>query len=152
MSVEMEELLRDTPPAQVGEQVRLHRIAAGLKQRELAEAVGCSTAYVSRVESGLRRVRMERLRAIAYQLDTTVLNLLGGRARVASEESPEEGHTFRFSWSSRGSYGVVGVEGHTDAGYWDEGATVEVRAWSLAEALRKAARLPFPVLMGYTDE
>lgn len=56
---------------------------------------------------------------------------------------PEDGHTFRFSMTSRGSYGVVGQEGHTDAEWFtEEPWTLEVRAWNLTDALRKAAELP----------
>lgn len=59
-----------------------------------------------------------------------------------SDEGPEDGHTFRLEAHSRGSYSVVGVEGHTDADWMGEPPLVlEVRAWSLKAALLKAAGL-----------
>lgn len=58
------------------------------------------------------------------------------------EDGPEQGHTFQLVVSSRGSYGVVGEQGHTDADYFSDPWVIEVRAWSLPAALRKAAELP----------
>lgn len=61
---------------------------------------------------------------------------------------PTLGHTFRFLWDSRGSYSV-GNEPPTDAPAFDGiPHVVEVRGWSLTEALRNAAELPFADLMG----
>lgn len=56
---------------------------------------------------------------------------------------PESGHTFRVSVESRGSYAVVGVEGHTDADHFEPlPGVVEVRAWNLNDALHRAAQRP----------
>lgn len=64
-------------------------------------------------------------------------------------EGPDDGHTFRITFDSRGSYSVVGDEHHTDApDFHGVPHVVEVRAWNLRDALRKAANLPFDVLMG----
>lgn len=64
----------------------------------------------------------------------------------AEQDDPEAGHTFRLTAASRGSYGVVGVEGHTDAEWMPEDVAapfvIEVRAWSLRAAMAKAAQLP----------
>lgn len=71
---------------------------------------------------------------------------------VPREEGPEDGHTFRITIESRGSYGVVGVSGHTDAEEFAGGArTVEVRAWDLPAALRKAAALPLATWFAEDD-
>lgn len=68
---------------------------------------------------------------------------------VEPEEGPDDGHTFRITFTSRGSYKVVGDEHHHDAPDFDEFAhSVDVRAWNLRDALHKAADLPFDVLMG----
>jgi hypothetical protein len=65
---------------------------------------------------------------------------------VPKVEGPEDGHTFRIRVESRMSSSVQGEEGHTDADWFDEhGTGVEVRAWDLPAALRKAAALPFAV-------
>lgn len=64
----------------------------------------------------------------------------------AERDDPEAGHTFRLTATSRGSYGVVGVEGHTDAEWMPEDLVtpfrIEVRAWNQRDALCKAASLP----------
>jgi hypothetical protein len=68
--------------------------------------------------------------------------LVRGPAVTADREGPDDGHTFRLEAHSRGSYGVVGQEGHTDADWLGEPPlTVEVRAWNLKDALRKALGL-----------
>lgn len=66
-------------------------------------------------------------------------------------DDPEHGHTFRIEVRSRGSYGVVGVEGHTDSGDFGPPFTVDVRAWNLPDALRTAAAL-FPAMWHLDDE
>ena len=64
-------------------------------------------------------------------------------AKLAHEETPDEGHTFRITVTSRGASKVVGEEHNTDANWWSDPWTIEVREFSLAAALRKAARVPF---------
>lgn len=65
---------------------------------------------------------------------------------------PENGHTFRFVWSSRGSYSVSGVPGHSDSGWFGPDTTVEIRAWNLRGAIQKFLDLPNAQQMGYPDE
>lgn len=61
-------------------------------------------------------------------------------------DDPEQGHTFRIEVTSRGSYGVVGEEGHTDAEEFMGGPmTIDIRAWNLPDALRQAAAV-FPAI------
>lgn len=65
--------------------------------------------------------------------------------KAAFGDLPEadHGHTWRITFSSRGSYTVTGDEHHTDAPHFDEPSrTVEVRAWNLRDALAKASVLP----------
>lgn len=71
-----------------------------------------------------------------------------------TEEGPDDGHTFRFTWCSRGSHKVVGDEHHQDSPQFDEdlAVTIEVRAWSLKAAIEKLGQLPLPVLIGHDDE
>jgi hypothetical protein len=63
-------------------------------------------------------------------------------------EGPEDGHTFRISVTSRGSY-AVWPEGdpepgpHSDAEeFMGPGFTLDVRAWNLQDAMAKAAQVP----------
>lgn len=58
-------------------------------------------------------------------------------------DSPEDGHTFRITVVSRGSYAVEGVPGHKDAEWLeDDPFEIEVRAWDLKTALLKAVCRP----------
>ena len=74
-------------------------------------------------------------------------------SKVAGEETPDHGHTFRFTWCSRGSSKVVGDLEYHDSPQFNEdlAVTVEVRAWNLKAAIEKLGRLPFPVLMGHDE-
>lgn len=72
-------------------------------------------------------------------------------------EGPANGHTFRITFASRGSYGLMtgpelDLSSFEDAKYWDKPRTVEVRAWSLIEALVKAAALPLSAWFDETEE
>jgi len=60
---------------------------------------------------------------------------------VQSDEGPEAGHRYRFTITS--SCAFEDAQPHsTDADRWGQLRTVEVRAHSLKDALRKAADLP----------
>jgi len=69
---------------------------------------------------------------------------------AAERDDPEAGHTFRLRATSRGSYAHLTEDGttspHTDAEWMPEdvedGFRIEVRAWNLRDALKKAASLP----------
>jgi len=69
---------------------------------------------------------------------------------AAERDDPEAGHTFRLQAVSRGSYAVCDETGepgpHTDADWMpgEEPFVIEVRGWSLSQALGKAAQLPLP--------
>jgi hypothetical protein len=74
-------------------------------------------------------------------------------SKPAEDEGPEDGHTFRFTYESRGSYTVTGDATYRDAQEFDGIIhTVDVRAWSLRDAFRKAAGLSFGVLMSQQVE
>lgn len=60
----------------------------------------------------------------------------------------DQGHTFEISIRSRGSYIVQGDEHHRDEpDFSGEPYVVQIRAWSLKEALEKAVDVPFEVWM-----
>ena len=68
-----------------------------------------------------------------------------GAANGAKEnpEGPNDGHRFRISVASAGSYRVIGKPDRHDCDWWSDPSTVEVRAWNLRDALTKVAALPF---------
>lgn len=53
----------------VGKRIRVLRTAAGLKQKELAAAVGIQPNSLSLIESGKREPSLSLLRSIASKLD-----------------------------------------------------------------------------------
>ncbi len=67
----------------------------------------------------------------------------------AEIDVPKDGHTFRFRFDIRPSSRIVGDLEYTDGpDFMGPVHEVQVRAWSLTEALRKAAGLPSNVRMG----
>lgn len=78
---------------------------------------------------------MARLRAAIAKMLHTV--------QTADEQTPNDGHTFRITFDSRGSSKVRGEREYTDApAYSGYERTIEVRAWNLRDALMKAAVMP----------
>lgn len=76
------ELSRTIDRAVLGRRIRNVRLAAGMTQGQLAEAVDVTTAYVSRIEAGQRRPEALRLEAMAKALRTSLDDL------VATEDAP----------------------------------------------------------------
>lgn len=62
-------------------------------------------------------------------------------------EGPDDGHTFRITMSSRGSYDVVGDPHHSDSPVFGPETSVDVRAWNLRDALHRAAEMPLATLL-----
>lgn len=60
----------------IGENTRKYRNRAGLTQADLAEKVGVGTAFISRVERGQKRMRIETMLLVASALDVSVDLLL----------------------------------------------------------------------------
>lgn len=60
---------------------------------------------------------------------------------AVQEEGPNDGHTFEIQVRARGSYAEPG-RSHRDMADFGDSAIVQIRAWNLHEALRKAARTP----------
>jgi hypothetical protein len=97
------------------------------------------------------RIELAILGRTAPKAAEAVLAVLAERTFTEEQwrrerNDPEAGHTFRLTATSRGSYGIVGVEGHTDAEWMPSDVEapfrIEVRAWNLRDALKKAASLP----------
>lgn len=60
----------------IGRNIARYRGVAGLTQATLAEKIGISTAFVSRVERGQKRMKVETLYATAKALNVSVDALL----------------------------------------------------------------------------
>ena len=70
------------------------------------------------------------------------------------DEGHDCGHTFRIQVAGRGhSWGVVGDNPprHSDADWWHDDGTVEVRAHNLRDALLIAAALPVTAWPGLNE-
>lgn len=75
---------------QVGVSIKQARLAAGMTQKQLAEAVeGLSARDVSEAERGLKELAAEKLAALAEALGADPTSLLGNDAGEAQEESGE---------------------------------------------------------------
>ena len=70
---------------QIGAKIKEARSAAGMTQKELAEAVGLSAKAISEAERGLKELTDEQLEAIAEA--TGAESLLGEAKEVPAEES-----------------------------------------------------------------
>jgi transcriptional regulator with XRE-family HTH domain len=68
----------DSTDVDVGRLVRVHRMAQGLSQTELANQIGVTFQQVQKYESGTNRISMGRLTRIARVLEVNVTYLLAG--------------------------------------------------------------------------
>ena len=67
----------------IGRNIARYRETAGLTQATLAEKIGISTAFVSRVERGQKRMKVETLYATAKALNVSVDALLSSDSSAA---------------------------------------------------------------------
>ena len=67
----------------IGKNIARYREAAGLTQATLAEKIGISTAFVSRVERGQKKMKVETLYATAKVLNVSVDALLSTESSAA---------------------------------------------------------------------
>lgn len=74
---EVAELIQTVDPHVLGARIKTARIAAGLRQHQLAEGVS-SVPYISRIEAGARRPGLDLLAVIAERTKTSVAALLRG--------------------------------------------------------------------------
>jgi transcriptional regulator with XRE-family HTH domain len=63
---------------EIGLRIKLARIRAGLKQKELAEMVGMHPMSISQIESGRRSTTIAQLLEIAKALNVPIVQILGG--------------------------------------------------------------------------
>lgn len=78
---------KDTLEEILGENIVKYRNMAGMTQGQLAEHVGISTAAVSRVERGLKMVKVRTLLAIAQALNVSCDALLYREGDTAQLEN-----------------------------------------------------------------
>jgi transcriptional regulator with XRE-family HTH domain len=71
----------DNIDVEVGRLVRVHRIARGLSQTELAEQIGVTFQQIQKYESGANRISMGRLTRISRVLGVDITYLLGASRR-----------------------------------------------------------------------
>lgn len=63
---------------QLGQNIKNKRIACGMSQFELAEKMGTEQTYISKLEAGKKKLRVDTVARIALALDTTAADLLKG--------------------------------------------------------------------------
>lgn len=79
MDPELLVLAKTIDPGLLGQRLKEARLAAGLRQADVA-GTHCSTAYLSRIEAGLRRPDPRLLERLAEGLQVSVESLLRGSA------------------------------------------------------------------------
>lgn len=107
-------------------------------------------------DSRVQRPGMQRRRRWADRLRSLTEHPAEAPAHTvtADREGPDEGHTFRLVFDIRPSSAVVGEPMSDGPVFMGPAHSIEVRAWNLRDALRKASGLPFAVQMGseWSDE
>jgi transcriptional regulator with XRE-family HTH domain len=71
----------------LGETIKALRVGLGLSQGKLGNLVGVSRAAVSAWETGANAPRGKRLQKLATALDTTVPDMMAGKARAVQKAS-----------------------------------------------------------------
>jgi len=72
----------DLIDVEVGQRIRIQRLAAGLSQSELAERIGVTFQQVQKYEKGMNRVGAGRLTNIARVLNVPVASFFDGRNEI----------------------------------------------------------------------
>jgi transcriptional regulator with XRE-family HTH domain len=72
----------DLIDVEVGQRIRIQRLAAGLSQSELAERIGVTFQQVQKYEKGTNRVGAGRLTKIARVLNVPVGSFFDGRETI----------------------------------------------------------------------
>lgn len=76
----------DLIDVEVGQRIRIQRLAAGLSQSELAERIGVTFQQVQKYEKGMNRVGAGRLTKIARVLNVPIGSFFDGRDEIAQVE------------------------------------------------------------------
>jgi transcriptional regulator with XRE-family HTH domain len=76
----------DLIDVEVGQRIRIQRLAAGLSQSELAERIGVTFQQVQKYEKGMNRVGAGRLTKIARVLNVPIGSFFDGREEIEQVE------------------------------------------------------------------
>jgi len=76
----------DLIDVEVGQRIRIQRLAAGLSQSELAERIGVTFQQVQKYEKGMNRVGAGRLTKIARVLNVPIGSFFDGREEIQQVE------------------------------------------------------------------
>jgi transcriptional regulator with XRE-family HTH domain len=76
----------DLIDVEVGQRIRIQRLAAGLSQTELAERIGVTFQQVQKYEKGMNRVGAGRLTKIARVLNVPIGSFFDGREEIEQVE------------------------------------------------------------------
>ena len=76
----------DLIDVEVGQRIRIQRLAAGLSQTELAERIGVTFQQVQKYEKGMNRVGAGRLTNIARVLNVPIGSFFDGREAIEQVE------------------------------------------------------------------
>jgi transcriptional regulator with XRE-family HTH domain len=76
----------DLIDVEVGQRIRIQRLAAGLSQSELAERIGVTFQQVQKYEKGMNRVGAGRLTKIARVLNVPIGSFFDGRDEIQQVE------------------------------------------------------------------
>ncbi len=74
--------------AQIGFRIRAKRVALGMSQTALADAIGVTFQQVQKYEKGANRIASGRLSALASALNLSITDLLGAEENEASTPLP----------------------------------------------------------------
>jgi transcriptional regulator with XRE-family HTH domain len=76
----------DLIDVEVGQRIRIQRLAAGISQSELAERIGVTFQQVQKYEKGMNRVGAGRLTKIARVLNVPIGSFFDGREEIQQVE------------------------------------------------------------------
>ena len=76
----------DLIDVEVGQRIRIQRLAAGLSQSELADRIGVTFQQVQKYEKGMNRVGAGRLTKIARVLSVPIGSFFDGREEIEQVE------------------------------------------------------------------
>ncbi len=71
----------------VGENIKLRRIKAGIKQQDLAEQAGITASMLSQIERGKKPLSLQTQYYIAKALHCSEKDLIGVRCKIELAES-----------------------------------------------------------------
>jgi len=80
----------DSTDVDVGRLVRVHRMARGLSQTELANHIGVTFQQVQKYENGANRISIGRLTRIARVLGVSLTYLIGGSRQAAHRSNDHD--------------------------------------------------------------